>query len=246
MRCFYLLIIIFSYVNLFSQDIQNIDFTFKNNTFYISYDLSNCGSNQMYDVKLTLEGRKSGYYTPVNISGDLFNQTCGSNKKITWSPLAEGKQLKEEVRFFVEISAKKKLIENGPSNAYRSMILPGLGSLKVQKTKLPLLVTAGFLFSGIQAFRYNSMTNSNFNNYLNANNQSDLNSYYQSAKEARNTTYMYTGIAAGIWVSDVIYTLIKGSVNKRTKNLSNLNSKNWKINFYASQSGLNFGLKKEL
>ena len=246
MKHFYLLILIINYNFFFCQDIQNVDFTLKNNTFYISYDLLNCESNQMYDVKLTLEGRKSGYYTPVNVSGDLYNQTCGSNKKITWSPQAEGKQLKEEVRFFVEISAKKKLIDNGPSNAYRSMILPGLGSLKVQKTKLPLLVTAGFLFSGIQAFRYNSMTNSNFDKYLNANNQSDLNSYYQSAKEARNTTYLYIGIAAGIWVSDVIYTLIRGSINKRTKNLSNLNSKNWKINFYASQSSLNFGLKKEL
>ena len=230
----------------YSQDIKNVDFTFKNNSFYITYDLLNCHSNTLYDVKLSMEGKQSGYYTPINISGDLMNQTCGTNKKIIWSPLAEGKQLKEEVRFYVSIKNKKKEIENGPSNALRSILLPGLGSLKVQSTKLPLIATAGFIISGIQILRYNSLTNSNYENYLSALNQNDLNNYFEAAKDARTKTYIYSGIAVGIWVSDIIYTIIKGNKNKalHQKSANNLGN-NWKFNFNADPRSVNLSLKKE-
>jgi outer membrane protein len=117
MKRFYILIIIFSYVKSFSQDIQNVNFTFNNNVFYITYDLLNCSSLNTNDIKITFEGKTTGYYTPVNVSGDIFNQSCSTNKKIIWSPLTEGKQIKEEVRFIVEIRENKKLIKNEQSNS---------------------------------------------------------------------------------------------------------------------------------
>ena len=247
----YTFIILFTILSLkfsfYAQEVKNVDFIFKNNSFIITYDLVDCKNNYNYDVKLIMEGKESGSYNPINTSGDLTNLMCGNAKKITWSPLAEGKQIKEDVRFIVSIIKRNKILENGPNNAIKSVFIPGLGGLSVQKTKLPLLITTGFIFSGIQALRYNGITNSNYANYLNASTQNDMNNFYTSAKDARNKTYIYLGIAASLWATDIIYTLIKGNINKQKQIKQNQHiGSNWKLNVYSDAYSLNIGLKKQI
>ena len=238
--------LIFNFI-VHAQEVQNVDFTFRNNSFIITYDLVDCKNNYMYDVKLMMEGKESGSYYPINTTGDLANLLCGNGKKITWSPLAEGKQIKEDVRFIVSISKSNKILVNGPNNAIKSIFIPGLGGLSVQKTKLPLLITTGFIFSGIQAFRYNSITNINYTNYLNASTQNDMNNFYTTAKDARNKTYIYLGIAASLWATDIIYTIIRGNKNKYNQLRQNQHiGSNWKLNVYTDYYSVNIGLKKQI
>lgn len=256
----FITLIIFN-TKLKAQDIKNVDFTFQNNNFTITYDIIDCRYNFMYDVKLTMEGRESGVYTPINVSGDLNNLTCGNGKKITWSPLAEGKQIKEDVRFIITINKQYKVEEktsnltqtspskftSGPGNAIKSLFIPGLGGISVQKTKLPLLLTAGFIFSGIQAFRYNTITNTNYSNYLTATTQTEMNRLFDNAVSARNTTNMYVGIAAGLWATDIIFTLIKGSINKQNYLYGKQKTSNlWKLNVSTDYYSFNIGLKKQI
>lgn len=242
-----LYIIIFINFTFHAQEVQNVDFTFLNNSFVITYDLIDCKNNYTYDVKLKMEGKVSGFYYPINTSGELTNLICGNGKKITWSPLSEGKQINEDVRFIVSIIKSNKIPDNGPINAIKSVFIPGLGGLSVQKTKLPLLITTGFIFSGIQAIRYNAITNSNYANYLNASTQNDMNDFYKSAQDAQNKTNVYLGIAASLWATDIIYTIIKGSINKH-KQLKRqpLIGSNWKLNLYTDYYSFNIGLKKQI
>ncbi len=229
----------------FSQDVRNVDFTFSNNTFVITYDLENCSNNYIYDVNITLIGEETGKYLPKTPTGALTGQFCGYNKEIIWKPLLENKEINERVKFIVTIISIKKLPNIGPSNAFKSMLLPGLGSLKVQKTKLPLLVTMGFLYTGFQAYNYNVKTNSEFDNYLNASNQNDMNLHYLNAQNNRKISTTYLQIAAGIWVTDVVYTLVKGSINKHKLTQSTNNYSSWKWNFNYNNQAVLVGLTKE-
>jgi hypothetical protein len=242
-----LIAIFFLNICLYAQEAQNVDFIFRNNSFVVKYDLVGCKNNYMYDVKLMMEGKESGFYYPINISGDLTNLVCGNGKTITWSPLAEGKQIKEDVRFIVTIIKRNKIIVDGPNNALKSVFIPGLGGLSVQKTKLPLLITTGFIFSSIQAYRYNTITNSNYANYLSASTQNDMNNFYTISKDARNKTYLYFGIAASLWATDIIYTIIRGNKNKQ-KQLTekHLIGSSWKLNVYSDYYSVNIGLKKQI
>jgi hypothetical protein len=242
----FITLIVFN-TKLKAQDIKNVDFTFRNNNFIITYDLANCRNNFMYDVKVIMEGRESGTYTPINISGDLNNLTCGNGKKINWSPLAEGKQIKEDVRFIILISKESKIITDGPDNAIKSVFLPGLGGLSVQKTKFPLLLTAGFLFSGIQVYRYNNLSNTNYASYLSATSQSEMNTFFTNAKSAQTKTYIYLGLATSIWVTDLVYTIVRGNKNKENfLNGKKQTTSNWKINLYSDYYSFNIGLKKQI
>jgi hypothetical protein len=242
-----LFIIFFINISFHAQEVKNVDFVFRNNSFVITYDFVDCKNNYNYDIKLIMEGKESGVYYPINTSGDLTNIMCSNGKKITWSPLAEGKQIKEDVRFIVSIIKSNKILVDGPNNALKSVFIPGLGGLSVQKTKFPLLITAGFIFSGIQAFRYNGITNNNYANYLNASTQNDMNNFYTTSEDARNKTYMYLGIAASLWATDIIYTIITGNTNKQKqlKQKQPIGS-NYKLNVYTDYYSFNIGLKKQI
>ena len=242
-----LIAIFFLNICFYAQEAQNVDFIFKNNSFVVKYDLVGCKNNYMYDVKLMMEGKESGFYYPINISGDLTNLVCGNGKTITWSPLAEGKQIKEDVRFIISIIQIKRITYTGPKNALKSVFIPGLGGLSVQKTKFPLLITTGFIFSSIQALRYNGITNNNYANYLNASTQNDMNNFYTTSEVARNKTYMYLGIAASLWATDIIYTLIKGCNNSYNQSKQNQHvGSSWKFNLFTDYTSVNIGLKKQL
>ena len=74
-----------------------------------------------------------------------------------------------------------------------------------------------------------------------------MNDFYTTAKDARNKTYMYLGIAASLWATDIIYTIIRGNINKQKqlKQKQPIGS-NWKLNVYTDYYSFNIGLKKEI
>jgi uncharacterized protein (TIGR02145 family) len=70
--------------NLYAQFIENIDFFAEGNMVEIVYDLTNCQSNEKYNVSLVFKEQNSNkIITPTSISGDIKYQNCGK-KRITW------------------------------------------------------------------------------------------------------------------------------------------------------------------
>lgn len=118
--------------------------------------------------------------------------------------------------------------KGGPANVFLSMVMPGLGRHRVTYGKKLGIGTTLFFFGSAGAsigLRYWSL----HNNPNNTKNNMDWNNYFVIGKYnpqsfGDNTlgktkmacyygSYALAGIAAVIYVSDVMYTLIRGSVN---------------------------------
>lgn len=116
----------------------------------------------------------------------------------------------------------------GPANALLSLVVPGLGRHRVTYGRQTGAGTAVFFYlfaGGSLGLRYWSI----HDNPNNIKNNMDLNNYFSFGKynnasfaDMKNgktkkilyyTSYAMAGVAAIIYVSDVLYTLIRGSVN---------------------------------
>lgn len=118
--------------------------------------------------------------------------------------------------------------KGGPANVFLSMIIPGLGRHRVTYGEKTGIGTTLFFFGTAGAaigLRYWSLQD----NPLNVSHNMDLNSFFNIGKYNANSfssmnqgtlkqvlyysSYALAGIAAIIYVTDVMYTLIRGSVN---------------------------------
>ena len=116
----------------------------------------------------------------------------------------------------------------GPANVFLSMIIPGLGRHRVTYGEQSGVGTTLFFFGSLGAsigLRYWSL----HDNPLNVNNNLDMKDFFKVGKYTKEsfegmekgqpkrifyyTSYAFAGLAAVIYVSDVLYTLIRGSVN---------------------------------
>lgn len=116
----------------------------------------------------------------------------------------------------------------GPANVFLSMIIPGLGRHRVTYGEQTGVGTTLFFFGSLGAtigLRYWSL----HDNPLNVNNNLDMKDFFKVGKYTKEsfegmekgqpkrifyyTSYAFAGLAAVIYVSDVLYTLIRGSVN---------------------------------
>lgn len=103
----------------------------------------------------------------------------------------------------------------GPSAAFYSMLLPGLGTLRVtygEKGKgriQSFLLTAG-LAVGAKLF-----SNAQYNSYLTATNQNNINSHYQNATLGHQIALISAGVSASIYVYDIFWVISKGVKNRK-------------------------------
>ncbi len=136
----------------------------------------------------------------------------------------------------------------GPANVFLSLVIPGLGRHRVTYGRQSGAGTAVFFYlfaGGSLGLRYWSI----HDNPLNVNNNMDLQSYFSVGKYNKEsfadmekgqpkrifyyTSYAMAGVAAIIYVSDVLYTLIRGSVNVAHQN----KYKKWSVGvFYEPES----------
>lgn len=121
----------------------------------------------------------------------------------------------------------------GPANVLLSMVLPGLGRHRVTYGEQKGIGTAIFYVAslgGALGLRYWSI----HDNPYNLNNNMDMKNFFNFGKYDKAsfadmekgqpkrvfyyTSYALAGVAAAIYVGDVLYTLIRGSVNTARQN----------------------------
>ncbi|MDR2058471.1 MAG: hypothetical protein LBP83_09390 [Dysgonamonadaceae bacterium] len=104
----------------------------------------------------------------------------------------------------------------GPSNALLSLLVPGLGDHRVtygEKSGVgTALWTYGLLGAGIGCYVWSA---NEYEKYHKAIKQPDMDKHYQLANGAAIASAVCIATAGIIWVSDVIYVLVKGSKNAK-------------------------------
>ncbi|MEI6749712.1 MAG: hypothetical protein WCM93_11185 [Bacteroidota bacterium] len=233
------LFFVFSF-DCYSQQVQNVDFTVKDDFIIVTYDLSGCPSKELYDIKLKVISDYN-MIDPISVTGDIKRVSCGNDKRMVWNVLNDKAELKGKIQIELEIShTYSTKIVGGPSNAFLSMLLPGLGDVFVNKTSKSWYYTSLFyLGAGYYAYLYKVQSDKFYNVYYNATNQYEKEAAYKSANDNYQRFQIFLGVAGVIWLADVIHVTVRGSKNRRIQ-LDSYTLNRPKVNLYFAGSPKNF------
>jgi tetratricopeptide (TPR) repeat protein len=103
----------------------------------------------------------------------------------------------------------------GPEAAFLSMLMPGMGTLKVTYGKKGWGRFTSFILSTGLAIGSKYYADLQYKNYLTSTNQLDIDRYYNSANQSYKTSLIAGGIAATIYIYDILWVISKGSKNLR-------------------------------
>lgn len=116
--------------------------------------------------------------------------------------------------------------KRGPGNALLSAILPGFGGFVVNNNeKVTPLIIAGMFWASIYMSNdaYNK-SNEFYDKYLKTRSQSEMNINFASATDYKQKHETFLTAAAGIWLFDVIQTIVKGNKNIKSNNVISKNN----------------------
>lgn len=111
----------------------------------------------------------------------------------------------------------------GPGNVFYSMLLPGVGTMRVTQGQKGVGKMILFILSSATAYYANELSKENQIKYQNATNTADYNKYYGLANDYYRTAVITAGFSATLYIHDFFYVIGKGSNNR--KNARYLNSR---------------------
>ena len=103
----------------------------------------------------------------------------------------------------------------GPSSALYSMIFPGWGSIKVSYGKKGWGRLTNFILSTGLAIGSKLYSDAQYQNYLGATNQTDIDKYYKNANTSHKVYLVSGALSASIYLYDIIWAISQGSKNQK-------------------------------
>lgn len=190
----------------------------------VTYDLSGVADGD--SVYLQVESRSRGALHPKTVTGDVGKHLLpGLNKVIYWDFALDGQRISDEIRPTVGVvEYKQKLVYTGPpvgggpANALLSVVLPGLGNIRVQPAHRigwrPLITG---VYGGLLAYALVQKNHSSqqYALYQAQPFERDARPYYEEANRLHRHYVAAIRSAAGVLVADVLYSFIKGTKNAR-------------------------------
>ena len=104
----------------------------------------------------------------------------------------------------------------GPEAALFSMLMPGMGTLKVTYGKKGWGRFTCFLLSSGLAIGSKLYSDAQYKSYLNATSQIDIDKYYTNANISHKIALISGGISASIYLYDIIWVTSKGAKNLKS------------------------------
>jgi|GEM_PF-2322748 len=99
----------------------------------------------------------------------------------------------------------------GPEAAFFSMLMPGMGTLKVTYGKKGWGRFTCFLLSSGLAIGSKLYSDAQYKSYLGATSQADIDKYYNNANISHKIALISVGISASIYLYDIIWVISKGA-----------------------------------
>lgn len=198
----------------------------------IYYDILNSDQAIKFRVWIEVTDSTENKIIPKSISGDIGEDvTGGSNKKISWSFVADSIYLDHglyiqvyselipteinKVAVTQEAFKPEKEIRRG-GVIFQSLLFPGWGLSRINRGQphwIKGIAGYGLIASSVLN---NKKAVLNYNNYLDSDNSSDSDNYFNSSLKKDTFSKVFAYSAIGIWVIDAIWT-ISGS-SKLTNN----------------------------
>ena len=207
--------------NKLNVEIQNKDITLNpaDTTIKIPYTLKGY-RNRLYIVKLSYSNNGGNSYKgPLrSIKGNVGDSVRAGKNLVSWSfnrdnPYFDGKN----INFKIEAIERPKIATGGPQNALRSILMPGLGDVKVRNGYRYGWIAVGTyacLVGGGYAYWRSRELYRDYRNRV----PNDINAHdalYNRAKNTETTAIALLGVGVGIWAADVVGVYVRGMRNRR-------------------------------
>jgi len=224
-------------VSSFSQStkarIENVSFDVVDKKIVVIYDISRYSPVERFQVNLQFVTDKNETINPITVFGDVGNEIKGGkNKKIVWDFIKDGVKLKG-INLEADVTvASVKEDGGGPSNAFLSILIPGLGDRYVSNSRKAIIkpyfftiATYGMLGMAIyESSQYNSY-NDTYNNYSrllskdpsNTSFRNNMNIASNNRDAALNNFIAFSAIGASIWAVDILWVTFKGIKNNNAR-----------------------------
>lgn len=204
-----------------SANTSNIDFRFNDGKIYITYDIINSESNELYNVTTTIFRQDGSKLNATTLSGDILEVKGGNSKIIIWDQNKDGYVLDEKI--YVTLGIVTKVNVPLAKHLLKSTVFPGWGDYKVRNGKFHFLYgVAGFGAIGASIYM-NSQANQSYTNYKKSLDFNESNNLFNKAKQQQTLSYVFASAAALVWTFDLATLLHK--TQKVKKNIIPENSK---------------------
>ncbi len=208
--------------NKLAVELQNAKITLNqtDTTIDIPYTLRGY-RNRLYLVKLSYSNNNgTSYKGPLrSVTGDVGDSLqAGKNRKIAWkfkrdNPYFDGKN----ISFKLEATEMPKIAIGGSRNALRSLLMPGLGDIKVRNGYnygwIAVGTYASLATGGYFAYRAQQVYKNHQNRI--ANDATAHEGYFKDAKRLQNISTGFFIAGASVWIGDIIGVYFRGLKNKR-------------------------------
>jgi len=201
--------------------IENIDFDvveWEGTKIVVYYDILHASPIERFEIELAFVDDEEFYYYPKATSGDIGpGIKGGKQKRIIWDIFQDVDEV-GRIKAIVNISSITEE-PGGATYALLSVPVPGLGDVFVTNTKTAVIKPyykiilayglAGYgMFQKFQSDKY-------YDDYNTSPNREDFDNLYNKANSANHQFYIFTGLGAAVWFSDVVWVAAKGISNSR-------------------------------
>ncbi len=198
----------------------------ENNKLIISYDIMDSEKVELFNIWIEVTDSTGKIVEAHSLSGDIGeNIKGGKNKQIFWD--LEEDSISLEIGIYVEINAEvvsspeQTTVKTQPSAIKRSSIIlqsaaiPGLGLTRVKKNKLHIIKGALGYGCIATSIIYNKKAVDSYEKYLKSSDQKESKELLNTSKKQDNVSEALVYVAVGVWVTDIIWTIVGTSKAKK-------------------------------
>jgi hypothetical protein len=199
----------------------------QGNRVLISYDILNSKSTELFSIRIEITNSTNELIPAHSLSGDIGNEVSGGfNKQILWNIEADSIFLDEEI--FVQIFAlrvtpliveEEPSVKNSPAEVQsykrpvilaQSLLFPGWGLSRIKNKPhwIKGIMAYGCLGGSIYL---NNQAYNDFSAYLESSTPNEASSLYDKAYSQDRTSRILAYSALGIWITDMVWTIIGSS-----------------------------------
>jgi hypothetical protein len=222
---FILLLTCFFSFSLSAQEskarIENVTFEaieLEGTKVVVYYDILHTSPVERFEIELAFVDDEDFYYYPQTTTGDIGSGIKGGKqKRIVWDIFQDVDEV-GRIKAIVNIASVTEE-PGGAAYALLSIPVPGLGDVFVTNTKTAVIkpyyktiLSYGLVGYGMFQ-KYQS--NKYYDDYNTSPDREDFDNLYNKANSANHQFYIFTGLGAAVWFSDVVWVAAKGISNSR-------------------------------
>jgi len=225
-----------------NMKISGVNFRLGDEGIVVQYDIVDGSPGNQYFIELKFISDSGDKIIPESTTGDIGkNVKAGMGKTITWDIIKDRFEFSGNLKAVVTATPLWMHL-GGPSNAFMSAVVPGLGGYFVEENKLrPAITTAvtlGLISYGIYQ---KTVENKYYTDYKESYEMDEKETLFSKANNAHHKYFIATRLGAALWIADIAWVAHRGSRNMKEKQLLKQSSSESGLKLNHHSGGVQLG-----